>query len=218
MPAGRDLDRPPPFQLRGEVAVQVGLQRTLVVDLAGEAGARIGEVVRSAGRRARVAAVEQQGHVGSSGGDLVEQDRQFLVRQVEAAGAPAVDTNKALVPSVGVVALERRRRLPPGTMAGIVEQHGVFRSRLAEVAAEGPDNVGARRISILEAFDGEPFGAEGGGEPGSQVIDVSQAPLQPADGRGIGVDPHEQCVNPVAGWHRIKSWSWLKGHGARFLG
>ena len=59
VPTGRNLQRPAPRQAVGEIPVQIGLQRTLGVNRMGEPGAGLGEVVRTAGRGAGMAAIEQ---------------------------------------------------------------------------------------------------------------------------------------------------------------
>lgn len=148
---------------------------------------------RVAGARPRVAAVEDHRHMGVVGRELMEEQGKLLVGEVEGfVRQAAVDADQPLVAVVEVEGVELRCRRRAGAVAAIVEHGDLAGLRLAQVGAELADDVGPRRLPVLQHDDRRV------GEAGPQIVggilDIVDAALQPADVAAIFVDPDQQRV------------------------
>jgi hypothetical protein len=136
--------------------------RALDAHAFGQARLQPAERVGAARARPRVAGVEDEGDMRVLARQFIDEQRQFLVRQVVAAGQPAVGADQAFVEPAEVELAEGAGRERLRAVAAVLEQRHVARSYAAQVLAELPDDVGARGLAVLQHLHRQPVGAGSG--------------------------------------------------------
>ena len=144
-----------------------------------------------------MAAVEQDRDVRLVRGNLRDQDRELLVREVVAARTAAVGADQAFVPAVGKGLAKRGIRRPVRPVSAELEQGDVTGSRLTQVRPEATDDVGAGGVAVLQDLDGERRRGDLALQVLVEEVDVVEASIERLDFRPVVVDAHEQRVHPV---------------------
>jgi hypothetical protein len=210
--AGRDVQRLAALPQRGIVSVQIRFQRPFVVHLVRLSRPELSEVIRAAGSGTGMAAVQDHCQMGSAAGRLGDQNRQFLVGQIEAARLAAVVAHQPLVLAVGKELAELVGRLPTGAVAAVLEDDGITRAGPAQVPPEPLDHIGPSGVGVLENFDVQRIPAEGVGQIVVEMVNIVQAAIQSADRGRIVVDADKQGIDI-----RRHEWPHLSRRVARSL-